>query len=281
MIKNSFRSSCNSSNNNTGGGGGTNAPLSAAYQSLNSSTGNNNYSTNLAGGETQVASVTTSAGFGGAQATQQQQPAPTSPGAVMDPFSLDYLYALNHSLDCPQHPNYHQQFHHHSHHNHHQHHHSFHGHKSARPRSRSGSSGLVASSVGGGGGGGGGMGPTMARMFDMFRGRSNSIAASTVASEGGCNCNSVSPFCFLCVCGLIFARERYIWVLCYSADVDNRGERAISVCAPTTTICCCCYKKLSMLSFDVVLSSLFPSVLHLINLRKRKVGTRCVCVCAI
>lgn len=191
VIKNSFRSSSNSSNNNNISGA-TNVLLNA-YQSISCSNSNNNNSGSSV--ETQVANVGNCAGGGSAsQVTQQQPSAPTSPGAVMDPFSLDYLYALNHSVDCPQHPNYHQQFHHNHHHNHHHHlhHHSFHGHKSARPRSRSGSSSAVASSFGGVGSGGGGVGPTMARMFDMFRGRSNSIAASTVTSEGGCNCNSVS-----------------------------------------------------------------------------------------
>lgn len=87
-------------------------------------------------------------------------PSNGTPGSVIDPFSLDFLYARSNSVcsDCSQPLTYHYQ-----------------SHAPQRPRSRSGSSGPTS---------------TMARVLDIFRGRSNSIAttnAIAITAETCCS----------------------------------------------------------------------------------------------
>lgn len=79
-------------------------------------------------------------------------PSNGAPGSVIDPFSLDFLYARSNSVcsDCSQPVNSHYQ-----------------SHAPQRPRSRSGSSGPTS---------------TMARVLDIFRGRSNSIATTNAVA---------------------------------------------------------------------------------------------------
>lgn len=90
-------------------------------------------------------------------------------GSVIDPFSLDFLYARANSVVCPECTGQATTSHPHN------------SHLPQRPRSRSGSSGPTS---------------TMARVLDIFRGRSNSVAATNVA---GINCGHrvsklISPF---------------------------------------------------------------------------------------
>lgn len=150
----------------------------------------------------------TSLATGGA-ADQPVSPGPGSPGTVFDPFSLDYLHAA-HQLsqsalnECPIHSPYasnpypqhgaghlyHGSNHHYGHHGQHQntpivsppymHSNSLSALVASngtpagnRPRSRSGSTGP---------------GSTMARVLDIFRGRSHSIAATPSGVDAQCLC---------------------------------------------------------------------------------------------
>lgn len=79
-------------------------------------------------------------------------PSNGTPGSVIDPFALEFIYARSNSVcsDCSQPLN-----------------HRYQSHVPQRPRSRSGSSGPTS---------------TMARVLDIFRGRSNSIATTNAVA---------------------------------------------------------------------------------------------------
>lgn len=98
-------------------------------------------------------------------------PSNGTPGSVIDPFSLDLLYARSNSVcsDCSQPLTHHYQ-----------------SHAPNRPRSRSGSSGPTS---------------TMARVLDIFRGRSNSIATTNAIAISAETCCSrpVSRQFFVCL----------------------------------------------------------------------------------